>query len=323
VEQSADILPFRQAPEGVEVRHLRAFVAVAEELNFSRAAERLHIAQPALSAQIRTLETQLGCELFVRTTRKVELTPAGEMLVEDAREIVARADEAAAKLLAVGRGRRGLLRIGFVAQGAGETSTEIFRRFAAEFPAVETELVECATLEETQRRVRDHELDLGFAWMPILYEELLTDPILSERKLIAMHPEHPLAGKRALTASDLESEPIVAPWDHLPEEMLDFWFTPFRNSGRLPADPNAKSADECLSFVSRGIALYCVPESVQRFYPRPDVVFRPIMDVAPAQVVLAWNREARNPAVASFVELARRVVREGPGDAVAIQSGSH
>jgi DNA-binding transcriptional LysR family regulator len=307
----------------LELRHLRYFLAVAEDLNFSRAAERVHIAQPALSAQIRALEKQLGCELFVRTTRKVELTPPGEMLLEDARKIIALADEAAAKLVAVGRGRRGRLRIGFVAHGAGETSTEIFRRFGAEFPAVETELVECATLEETQRLVRDHELDVAFAWVPILYDELLTEPVLSERKLIAMHPDHPLAGKRALNAGDLESEPIVAPWDHLPEEMVDFWFTPFRTGGRLPEDPNARSADECLSFVSRGIAVYCVPESVQRFYQRPDVVFRPIMDVAPAQVVLAWHREARNPAVASFVEVTRTVVGEESGNAVAIQSGSH
>jgi DNA-binding transcriptional LysR family regulator len=306
----------------LELRHLRYFLAVAEELNFSRAAARLHIAQPALSAQIRALETQLGCELFARTTRKVELTPPGELLVEDARKIVALVDQAAAKLTAVGRGQRGQLRVGFVAHGAGETSTEILRRFAAEFPAVETELVECATLEETQRLVRDHELDLGFAWVPILFDELVTEPILSERKLIAMHPEHPLAAKPALTASDLESQPIVAPWDHLPQEMLDSWFTPFRPSGRRPDDPNAKSADECLSFVSRGIALYCVPESVQRFYPRPDVVFRPIMDVKPARVVLAWHRETGNPAVASFVGIARQVIGEEPGEAVAIHSGS-
>jgi LysR family hca operon transcriptional activator len=91
-----------------ELRHLRYFLAVAEELNFSRAAERLHIAQPALSAQIRTLETQLGCELFARTTRKVELTPNGKILLVDAREIVARADAAAAKMKAAGRGERGL-----------------------------------------------------------------------------------------------------------------------------------------------------------------------------------------------------------------------
>src|SRR5438093_13421707 len=104
----------------LELRQLRYFLAVAEELNFSRAAERLHIAQPALSAQIRTLETQLGCELFSRTTRKVELTPAGELLLADARELVRHADQAAAKVGAVARGQRGELRVGFVGPAGGE-----------------------------------------------------------------------------------------------------------------------------------------------------------------------------------------------------------
>ena len=118
----------------IELRHLRYFLAVAEELNFSRAAERLHIAQPALSAQIRALESQVGCELFARTTRKVELTANGEMLLEDAREIVGRAESAVSKLQAASRGERGLLKVGFVAHGAGETGTEILRRFAEAFP---------------------------------------------------------------------------------------------------------------------------------------------------------------------------------------------
>ena len=102
----------------LELRHLRYFLAVAEELNFSRAAERLHIAQPALSAQIRSLETQLGCKLFNRTTRKVELTPAGELLLADARNIVARTDRAAAKVAAAGRGEQGGLRVAFAAHGS-------------------------------------------------------------------------------------------------------------------------------------------------------------------------------------------------------------
>src|SRR3954462_7899448 len=101
----------------LELRHLRYFVAVAEELNFSRAAERLHVAQPALSAQIRQLETQLGCELFARTTRKVELTPTGRLLLEDARRIVADADAAVAKVTAAARGQRGALQISFIAHG--------------------------------------------------------------------------------------------------------------------------------------------------------------------------------------------------------------
>jgi DNA-binding transcriptional LysR family regulator len=294
----------------LELRHLRYFLAVAEELNFSRAAERVHIAQPALSAQIRVLETQLGCDLFTRTTRKVALTPAGELLLEDARAIVSRADEAAAKLAAVSRGQRGLLRVGFAAHGAGETGTAILRRFAEEFPAIETELVEAATIDAIPRSVRDRETDVAFAWVPILHDELLTTTVTSERKLLALNAAHSLAGKDEVRVRDLESEPIVGPWEHVPEETLAFWYEPFRPKGRLDVDLNAKSVDESLAFVARGLAVYCVPESVERFYPRPEVVFRPIADVEPARIVLVWHRDLQNPAVASFVEVTRAVVGE-------------
>src|SRR4051812_15943988 len=102
VDETADVLPFRPAPEGVEVRHLRAFVAVAEELNFSRAAERLYLSQPALSRQIRSLERLVGCELLRRSTHRVELTLAGDALLDRARKVLGELDEAIAAAQSVG-----------------------------------------------------------------------------------------------------------------------------------------------------------------------------------------------------------------------------
>jgi DNA-binding transcriptional LysR family regulator len=303
----------------VELRHLRYFLAVAEELNFSRAAARLHIAQPALSAQVRTLETRVGCELFRRTTRKVELTPAGELLLADARAIIAQADEAVAKLGAIARGQRGVLRVGFVAHAAGEASTEILGRFSAAFPAIEVELVESRTLEGSQQRVAEQETDAAFVWLPIVHDELACEPILSERKLVAMHPEHRLASKPALTPDDLVDEPIVAPWDWYSAETLRFWLAPFRET-RKQFDVFAESIDESMNFVIRGLAVYCVPESVKRFYGRPDVAFRPLLGVAPAGIALVWHRHANNAAVASFVEVTRSVLATEPGSAVSIES---
>jgi DNA-binding transcriptional LysR family regulator len=291
----------------LELRHLRYFLAVAEELNFSRAAERLHIAQPALSAQIRSLETQLGCELFSRTTRKVDLTPTGELLLADARDIVERADRAAARVAAAARGTRGLLRVGFVAQGASEPGTEIFRRLATEHPAIETELVESRTLEELQHAVVAHETDLAFAWLPILHEQLDSLVVFSEPKQVAMHPEHALAGLGEVRPADLEDVPIVAPWQEYSEATRTYWLRPFRQES-TEIDLEGKSVDECLSLVSRGLAVFIVPESVQRFYGRPNVVYRPLIDVEPASVALVWHRDAKNPGVAAFVEVARDVV---------------
>jgi DNA-binding transcriptional LysR family regulator len=303
----------------LELRHLRYFLAVAEELNFSRAAERLHIAQPALSAQIRTLETQLGCELFHRTTRKVELTAAGQLLLPDARELVERSDLAAAKLVAAARGQQGVLRVGFVAHAAGEISTEILRRFGAEYPGVEVDLVEARTLEGSQAAVARQETDAAFVWLPILHEELESEPVAFERKLVAMQPEHRLASQRAVEADELADEPIVAPWDHYSPETIERWLAPFRRA-RKPIDVSAESLDECMNFVIRGLAVYCVPESVKRFYGRPDVTFRPLLGVEPAGVVLAWHREAQNPAVTSFVAVTRAVLGEAAEAPVSIQS---
>jgi DNA-binding transcriptional LysR family regulator len=292
----------------VELRHLRYFVAVAEELNFSRAAERLHVAQPALSSQIRALEGQLGCELFARTTRKVELTTNGKLLLEDAYEILRRAEGAVAKLQAAARGERGVVRIGFAAHGAGEIGMEILRRFAEEFPSVETELVSASTLEQLQRDVVDRETDLAFAWLPLLYDELAALTVRVEPKHVAMHPEHRLAQNADVTAEELASEPIVGPWEYMPPQLVEAWFKPFRPSGRQDGDPSAMSVDESLAFASRGLALYCVPESASRFYRRPDVVFRPIVGVEPAEIGVAWRRDSQSPAVASFVKTAETVV---------------
>jgi DNA-binding transcriptional LysR family regulator len=306
----------------LELRHLRSFLAVAEELNFTRAAERMHIAQPALSAQIRQLEAQLGCELFARTTRRVELTPVGKLLLDDARKLVADADAAVAKVAAAARGQRGALRIVFVAHGAGEVGAEILRRFNDEYPHVEPEMVEAGTLEEIQRQIRDREADVGFIWLPVLYDDLDAQVIAVERKLACMHVDHRLARKRAVTAADLETEPIVAPQEYYPDAMREYWFAGFRDAGWRPDDPRARSLEECLSFVVRGAAIFCVPESVERFFPRPDVVFRPIIDVAPAEVALGWCRDAPSPTVDAFVRVTREVLRANAAEQLPIQKRS-
>jgi DNA-binding transcriptional LysR family regulator len=305
----------------LELRHLRYFLAVADELSFTRAAERLRVAQPALSAQIRQLERQFGCDLFARTTRKVELTAEGRLLLEDARDIVARADAAASKLAAAARGERGRLRVGILLHGASETGAKVLRRCVERCPEVEIEFADSATLEEGQEQVRAHVTDVCFAWRPIVFDDLAEEVVRSERKFVAMHEDHPLAAKTEVSTSDLAAEPIVAPWEHLADKRtLGSWLEGFRPFGRQPGDPNGKSLDECFSVVSRGDALYCVPESVPALYVRPHVVFRPIADAPAAEIVLIWHPETRNPVVRSFVEAARAVVAQEARSTDAIDS---
>jgi DNA-binding transcriptional LysR family regulator len=306
----------------IELRHLRYFLAVAEELNFSRAAERLHIAQPALSAQIRSLESQLGCELFTRTTRSVELTANGRLFQEEARAIVERTDEGLARIEAAVRGERGRLRIGFFVHGAGEIGTEILLRFGEAFPSVEAEMVSARTLKEAQRQVWEQGTDVAFVWLPLHFAGLEFELLVSEELFIAISPDHRFASRAAVAVRDLEDEPIVVPWEQSPDELLAYWLEPFRPGGRRRAnDPNGKDHDECLVIAGRGIAAYTVPGSVTRFNPRPDIVYRPVLGAPPKVNGLAWRPDARNPAVESFLGIAREV-REVSTKRAAIQSSS-
>jgi DNA-binding transcriptional LysR family regulator len=299
----------------IELRHLRYFLAVAEELNFSRAAERLHIAQPALSAQIRALESQLGSELFTRTTRKVELTPTGQVFARDARDIVQRADVAIARAQAAARGERGTLRIGFFVHGAAELGTQILHRFAERFPAVQVETVSAGTLEDVQRSVRDRTNDLAFVWLPLYFPELEYEPLESERVFVAVSPEHPFAARSAVAVGELEDEALVAPWEQNSPEVLAYWFDPFRPHGRRPDDLNGKDHDECLLIAGSGAAFYLVPELVTRFNPRPDLVYRPVVGAPQKENGLVWHPETRNAAVRSFLDVAREVrdLADAPG----------
>jgi len=121
-----------------------------------------------------------------------------------------------------------------------------------------------------------------------------------------MHAEHRLAAQDEVRAEDLETEPIVSSWEHYTPATLAYWLGPFR-TGRTAIDLHATSVDECLSLVARGIGVYVVPESAQRFYGRPDIVYRPLVGVGPASVALVWHRETQNAAVEPFVEVAREV----------------
>jgi DNA-binding transcriptional LysR family regulator len=292
----------------IELRHLRYFLAVAEELNFSRAAERLHIAQPALSAQIRSLESQLGCELFARTTRSVELTPNGRMFEQDARDIVERADAAIARAKAAARGERGSLRVGFFVHAAAELGTEILHRFAERFPAVEVETISAGTLEDAQRSVRDRANDVAFVWLPVHFPELEYEPLESEQLFVAVGPDHRFAARSAVAVDELEDEALVAPWEQNAPEVLAYWFDPFRPQGRRgPKDLNGKDHDECLLIAGSGAAFYLVPEFVTRFNPRPDVVYRPVVGAPEKEKGLVWHPETRNAAVRSFLDVAREV----------------
>lgn len=194
----------------MDLRTLRAFVVLAEEQHFHRAAERLFIAQPALSQTIKRLETQLHVTLFNRTTRSVELTDAGRVLLTEARQVLAAADRAESAVRHAASGELGTVRIGFVASAALGLVPTILLAVQQRWPRLELELVE-ATTGEQLTALRSGELDIGIAREVHPSPDLLVTPLVEERLLAAVPSGHPLADRGRIALHDLREQAFIAP----------------------------------------------------------------------------------------------------------------
>src|SRR5262245_26825869 len=192
----------------MELRHLRYFVVVAEELHFRRAAERLHMSQPPLSQQIRALEAEVGATLLLRNQRKVELTAAGAAFLERAREILAAVEDAALEARRVQRGEVGRLAIGFVGSAMYSFVPDLLRAFRERYPDIQLRLQELGTSEQL-RQLENGRLDVGFMRTPSTRPELRAETVLEERVVAALPDAHPLAARARLRLTDLEGQPLV------------------------------------------------------------------------------------------------------------------
>jgi DNA-binding transcriptional LysR family regulator len=292
-----------------ELRQLRYFLAVAERLSFSRAALDLHISQPACSESVRKLERELGVTLLIRSSRRLTLTPAGEMLLQEGRKAVAQVDLALARTQQAHRGEAGHLRVGFEAAGAGSLTTRARARFARRFPDVSV----------TPRRfdwggevdaLRDGRCDVAFVWLPADSTGLVMEVIAVEARFAGLANEHPLATRAALSVNELNHEPLM--WTRrAPRFWVDWWAVNPRPDGAEPTwGPENDNVEEMLERVAEGVAYCIVPQSMTEFYSRPDIAWIPIEDVEPLRIALAWRSNERSPLVAAFVSVAREVAAE-------------
>lgn len=192
----------------LELRHLRYFVTVAEELHFGRAAARLRVAQPPLSQQIRRLERELGVTLFHRSTRRVQLTDAGKILLDEAKRVLAGAAHAVHVVQRAARGESGTLNVGFAASVMFMELPAIIRRFRERFPDVELKLRELPTVPQLAR-LRSGELDIGFVRQPDPDPLLHMETVMREPLLIAVSKSHPLASRAKVPLEDLKHEEFV------------------------------------------------------------------------------------------------------------------
>src|SRR3954454_10896492 len=194
----------------MELRHLRYFVAVAEELHFGRAAERLFIVQPALSKQIASLEKELGVELFLRSKRHVELTPAGAALLEDARQVLAQAEGAKLRAQLASRGEVGVLEVGFVVPVLYDLLPHMLRAFRARYPTVQVSLHELHS-RQIINGVLSRDLHIGFSRLPITGdgETLRVQPLVEEAVVVALPESHPFAERDTVEFGDLADEDLI------------------------------------------------------------------------------------------------------------------
>jgi len=192
----------------MELRHLRYFIAVADELSFTRAAQRLHTAQPSLSQQIRNLEDEVGTPLFERTRRKVELTDAGKVFLAEARLVVAQADRAVARARQVGQGRA-TVTIGFVPAAEIRVFPVILPRLRLRFPEVNVELRSLPTAEQEDALLRG-DIDVAFMRRPVLSPELRSEVVLTEPLVVVLPSGHPLAKQKRIAPAQLSGEPFIS-----------------------------------------------------------------------------------------------------------------
>lgn len=259
----------------VELRHLRAFVAVAEELNFTRAAGRLHLAQQALSAQIRQLETLVGTPLFVRTTRKVELTGAGRALLERAPALLAGVDEALEAAVLAGRGESGELAVGLLATASLDFTPRLLRTFADELPEVAVS-VRNFSFDDPSGGVRGRQADVALVWLPFTTEGLACERLFDDPRVAVLAADHPLAGRDELTVEELLDEPFG--WiDDLDPVARDFWTLGDYRDGRPPRiGARITGFDDLFAAVRAGRVIAASPASVATVLPFTDVVARPV-----------------------------------------------
>jgi DNA-binding transcriptional LysR family regulator len=290
----------------VELRQLRYLIAIDDAGHVGRAAEALYVSQPALSYALRSLEAELGVQLFDRHSRGMTATEAGRELIREARAAVIAADRVTAAADRYRRGRAGLLRVGFEATGAGLLTTRSRAEFVRRYPGVQVEPKRFDWGQEAAA-LRDGSVDVAFVWLPNDLTGLHSEVVHTEPRVVAVPAGHRLAGRPGISVLEVGDEPLM--WTRqAPREWVDWWAVNPRPDGSSPRwGPTNDNVEEMLEQVAAGVAVCFAPESMASYYARPDLAWVLLTDVAPLQVALAWPEGAANALVRSFAAVVREL----------------
>lgn len=289
----------------MELRHLRYFLVVAEELHFGRAAERLFMAQPPLSVQIQQLERELGFPLFTRTKRRVELTEAGRLFLEEARDLLAGLERAAHAGRRVARGETGRLAIGFVGSATFSILPNALRTFRRLYPDVELTLRELVSARQADA-LRDRRVHVGFARPAIEAPDIMCESILSEPFVAALPQSHPLARRKRLSLAALSAEEFVL-FPRLPKpSYADLLYNACEQAGFQPnVTQETAEIQTAISLVAGGLGVTLAPASAQNAL-RHGVVFVPLQEPVPhSDLTMVYRRDDDTPALRAFLAVVR------------------
>lgn len=293
----------------LEIRELRYFIAVAEELNFRRAAARLRMAQPPLSKAIRQLEAKLGVLLLERTTRQVALTPAGDELLRQGRYVLHSIDKAARRVRRVGQPDPRL--VVTVKAGADvDLLQKILSAYRADPALLPIEVV-VSGWGDPASMLRDGSADVALIRLPADSGGLDFEPLFTEPRVAVLPVNHPLAGRCRLRRADLADEPVPCWVNSDPDEEM-YWTGQDSNAKGEPdpvrpavkRGPEVTNILQLLEVVALGQAIAFLPTSVSQRHPHAGLVYQPVIDLSPSTLAVAWPEDSRSHSVAEFVRVA-------------------
>lgn len=294
----------------MDLREMRYFLAVAEERNFGRAAERLHIAQPPLSRQIRALEEELGAALFVRTPKGVELTEAGQTLLDEVPNLLALAQRARERTRRAGQGLVGQLDVGLFGSGVLDVIPRMLARFHAQRPEVKIRLHNLTKAEQLQA-LHERRLSVGFNRLVPQEDGLVIEPILREPLVVAMPEGHPLAVRPSIPLAELDGQPMILypniPMRGLAQEIIDA----FRVEGvSLRIEQEVEDVLTAVALVASGFGLAITTQSATSLR-LPGVAFRPLSSRHLRDVELSclFRRGDGSPVLAAFLDVVHEFAR--------------
>jgi len=292
----------------MELRHLRYFVAVAEDLNFTKAAAKLHLAQPSLTRQIHNLEEEIGVRLLSRTKSHVALTEEGRSFLVDARRILALATESILAVQRLGRGETGQLNIAYLSNFDFELLPETLAAFRQTFPHVALNLFDMTPAEQV-RALEARKIDLGFVGLPppAGARQLTWESIARQRTIVVLPVKHPLARKRQIKLTDLKTMFFVGLSEKTHPGFRDWLNATCQPAGFTPRIlQDAELEPALMTFVAEGLGVSLAREHIKKL-AHPGVALRPLTPAVKSDYCIAWNRDNDSKALLQYIEIVKNL----------------